>query len=228
MIKEKESIENEGDRLLSSILMEYDTDSLSCISDEDILSYITTHQDEYFTKMLFGKRKTDILLKLVKDRAMADGKDVSVHINNSDIEFLQQINSKIDNNNNNITLLFFLLIIWRKIHPHDSEWIGFSFNEILSLYFTDREMSSNDAIINVNDISELIPFGLQFQVVGSKTSIPCFKLPDTLLLNNNNDKDDDDCDIVIIYNVDKIAISRYNVKRAYRKLLRKIEANAYE
>lgn len=167
--------------------------------------------NNFLTEAPNAAYKVNILnvLREKNEEKQKDPKNVSVCLFPKEIAYLTAIKDPF------IKELFYSLILYQKINPHESNWIHFDFQNILRMIYSEKELEK----IKREDFSKLVPYGLDFRVVGSKTAIPCYKLPDDCLI------EPEECEnLVPVYSFVYSEITEEENKKNAKKILEVISS----
>lgn len=91
-----------------------------------------------------------------------------------EIDFLQSLP------NEKIKRLFYSLLCFEKLHWHESGWIRFEIDELAELGGLKN--------LRCEDFADLVPFGLDMRVTGSKNAVTTYYSIGMMISKNNNGK----------------------------------------
>ena len=138
-------------------------------SYESIDDKIRAVQDKVFEHIPCGEYKVEMLKQmLINESAEYANAFKTIDILAGEIEILRSMKTI------ECKRLYFSLLIHSKLYPHETNWIAFNKDAVIRTVFDETivEYSKHE------NFSELIKYGLDFRVIGSKSAIPCYRMPD--------------------------------------------------
>lgn len=137
------------------------------ISESDVERIVQRISDETLINIL--KEKFEIVQN-EKNRE----KDKIISFYESEIDFLRSFSSE------RIKRLFYSLLCFEKLHWHESGWIRFEIDELAEL--------SGLKNLRCEDFADLVPFGLDMRVTGSKNAVTTYSSIRIMISQKDNEK----------------------------------------
>lgn len=149
---------------INSVLNAIDEMSVFCgreeIADcigEDSLSFLPN-----------GAYKKDIIKSMYDyQKNKVAEEEIMIDITQNEYDYIKSIQET------KLRKLCYCLVLWRRVQKEERNYVRFEFKNILSLFFTNKEIEK----IKQEDFAPMCKYGLDFRVVGKKKPRLCYSLP---------------------------------------------------
>ena len=131
-------------------------------------SFLPSVKNKDAKRKLLGKMK-EIWVEKIQNQLLDE---FTISFYDLEIEFLKSLP------NEKIKRLFYSLLCFEKLHWHESGWIRFEIDELAEL--------GGLKTLKCEDFSDLVPFGLDMRVTGSKNAVTTYSSIWIMISQKNN------------------------------------------